>query len=256
MIVKIDHIAISTPKSKEFISLIEKLGYKVNFIENDIRNMKIKRELMKKFPEKHKLTLCSLDNSFSFEIIDYDKLNNNYSYVLPVFTGLADNLWAEENNKNDIVDLLKIKKGKLDNLDLPVYIEENKLDKVFKFHSLIIKTEDIHKSVNFWKNFGFIKSEKGRDYAKLEYSSILDSNKYKIYLILSNDVKRPHLDDAGFNCIALVSSSATDERERLIKEGIEVTNIESIKVNNRRLKIFFALGPYGELVEVISPETE
>ncbi|MGE5473220.1 MAG: VOC family protein [Ignavibacteriales bacterium] len=118
---------------------------------------------------------------------------------------------------------------------------------------LILKTKDLKKSAEFWNCFGFRTNFQDSNEIKMEFKSMFDKEIYSLKILLDSNKEQQHfLDDAGFNCVAFVSNSALKEKEKLIGKGYSITNIEDIEVNEKMLKVFFVIGPCGELVEIIS----
>ena len=59
------------------------------------------------------------------------------------------------------------------------------------------------------------------------------------------------LDDKGFNCLAFISTSLERDKQSLERDGFFTTDIESVVTNGKNLRIFFSIGPSGEIVEMI-----
>jgi len=251
MIIKIDHIAISSMDFEKHVDTLKSVGYKSVFMEKDVKNLQIKRPLLKNFHENHDLTLLTSSGNFNIELINHRHINPNYGYIIPLFEfeHLSDrsikddqDIYFENTFFRDV--------GTMDLDDLSKLNNLNGTD--FQFNKIILKTKDIQKSMEFWGCFGFRVFKADNDFAFMEFKSLVDTGKYTICLQKSDTTESEYfLDDKGFNCIAFVSNSATHEREALNKKNIRTTEIAYFSINQNNFNIFFAFGPNGELVEII-----
>ncbi len=218
MIIKIDHLALSSRDIDRDAKLLEEKGYKIIFKEKSAINLKIKENLLRRFNKFHDLCLLGSENSAPIEIIDHYHINDQQGYMLPIY----------ENTDNK--------------------------DKTLHFNTALIKTNKFNESIEFWKLFGFKEIKRENNIFTLEFKSPINRTNFSIKIKKDHHNKRPLLDDRGFNCIAFVSNSAQKEREFLVSKGIKTTPIEEPIINGKPLNIFFAIGPSGELVEVLSPK--
>ena len=117
---------------------------------------------------------------------------------------------------------------------------------------LIIKTHNFLESIKFWKCVGFQVCSQDSVDACLSFRSLLKNCEYFISLQKKADFnKKIYLDDLGFSSIALISTSINNDRDLLRKHNFDVTPIETLDLNGKKLNIFFATGPSCELVEII-----
>ena len=75
MILQISHLTISTIDFDNVIENLIKLGYKLKLIENNQKNLLIKKNLMTGFSAYHKLALLESNKNFNIEIVQYDEIN-------------------------------------------------------------------------------------------------------------------------------------------------------------------------------------
>lgn len=112
----------------------------------------------------------------------------------------------------------------------------------------IVRTKDLAASMSFWTRLGFARDGE----ASVRFSSPFNRASLSLEFELSQYARLPMLDDAGFNAVAMVSSSAPVERESLLGVAA-VTQIGSLRVGGNALDLFFARNPLGgEIVEVYS----
>jgi len=252
MIIKIDHVAVSSMSFDKHVDILKSVGYKSVFVEKDIKNLQIKCPLLKNFHETHDLALLTSIGNFNIELINHRHINANYGYINPLFEfeHISNQLikdYRETYSGDAFVREVGIK-------DLDALSKLNNLDGTdFQFNKIILKTKDIQKSIEFWECFGFKVFKADNDFAVMDFKSLFDTGKYTIYLQKSNTTENEYfLDDKGFNCIAFVSNSATHEKQILSDKGIKTTEIEKLILNGKELNIFFARGNFGEFVEIIT----
>lgn len=245
MIVQIDHIALESDDFKKSSQTLTRLGYKNKFYEENKRNLGIKRRLVKKFSSTHDLALFSKENCINIELLHHFSDNKARGYITPLFENLPDK-YIEQRRAGEHFDCATLK-----GLNVPIKIKADDNIAGFRFNKFIVETNEVGDSVNFWENFGFRKKSLYKKSVVLEFFSPYDQNIYQIFLQPGISKKKFFLDDLGFNCIAFVSSSTEKELLFLKNKGIIVTETERIIINGKMLKVFFAKGPSGELVEVI-----
>ncbi|MEK6979798.1 MAG: hypothetical protein AABW86_06245 [Candidatus Micrarchaeota archaeon] len=234
MIIQIDHIAFSSMNFAEHIRILQSLGYLLKFSSTGKKNMEIKRSLLREFGESHDLALLTHVSSIPIELLNHGHVNTSEGYIFPLFDNAPD-------------EFLK---------SIGVGAGVSSYNGSFRFNKFVVKTSDVRKSADFWKNFGFREISCGSEAALLEFRSPLSKVSCTIFLKHDTAVENQKyfLDDMGFNCIAFISNSAKKEREALIKNGIKTTEIEQFTSNNTPLNVFFAIGPAGEVVEIIEPQ--
>lgn len=231
MILDIDHIALSSNDFNSVITLFEKLNYEIAFTEKKISNLKIKQKLMKNFPPFHDLCLMTSKFNVNIELINYNKFNQVDGFIIPIF----------ETSE------LKILQSQLHFLQIPNVLKQSKNH--FVFNKFVIQSHNIEQSIFFWNELGFKNLNPERN--QFLFESIFSSKKYELFIKFTKIKKDYLLDNSGWPCIAFLTNSIVNEKDRL-SEYFETTKIESILINKKELKIFFVKGPSNELVEIIS----
>jgi hypothetical protein len=245
MILDIDHIALSSTDFDAYIGIFKKLGYKVRFEEKNVKNLKIKKKLMKNYSNFHDLCLIISKKNLNIELLNHYTKNQEQGFITPIFENLSESFY-EKSVKSDSSEINSF--GNLKVGGVPVGIKQNKNDD-FIFNKIIVNTNDMEGSKKFWKELGF-KSTKGEE-NRFSFNSILSNKKYDLYLNPTKLQHLFHLDDKGWNCIALVTNSINNEKKRMDGK-FETTEVEPIVINNNKLQIFFTRSPGGEIVEIIS----
>lgn len=113
-------------------------------------------------------------------------------------------------------------------------------------NEVAFKTSDRMASLDFWQHLGF---KPGPENNTAVFNSLF--SRLSIVFERNEDATHQHfLDDSGFNCLALFSSSVEDDRNKLC-ESCKCSEIADLRVNGRSLRIFFANNIFGgELVEI------
>lgn len=207
MIVHIDHLAFTTTDLMQDIKNLQTNGYSLRFCECAVKNIDIKKDLMRNFTQTHDLALLDHKENISIELIKYPQI------YLP-----------------------KI----------------NEVQKNYDFKKIIINAYNFSESIKFWKCLGFKECSQDTVKACLSFRSLLKNCEYFISLQKKTDFnKKIYLDDLGFSSIALISTSINNDRNLFKKQNFDVTPIEALELNGKKLNIFFAVGPSYELVEII-----
>lgn len=251
MIIEIDHIAISSNRFAEHIESMKTLGYTTSFIEMNRENLKIKTKLLHKFHANHDLALLSSMGNIGIELVNHRTIHKSDDvYIIPIFENIPHEI-IEYIQEKEIDNIGKY--GIMKTFDTPIYISNNVNNANLQFKKFVIKTKNIEKSVIFWKLLGFKIIQNTTDLILLEFKALLNQNIYHLYLQKTQDQDKTHfLDDTGFNCVAFISTSSKNEKNFLDHKGITTTNIEKFILREKTLDIFFAIGPSGEIVEIIS----
>ena len=139
-----------------------------------------------------------------------------------------------------------------DNNKLPIEITlydkcENNIPMIELYGDLIIvNSNNVKYTKELFKNLGF-KEVKG----KLYLYTLTDQKEIIIKVNEANFIYNNKLDNEGYSSLAFWVSNIIKDRDRLCKQGYTVTDIESIKVNDRTLDIFFLIGSAYEIIEFI-----
>jgi len=258
-IIGIDHICISSKNILEDSKIFEEFGYKIDFYEKKVPIENGKKGFLKNDYKTHDFALLKLHNSIAIELIDHNKNNQNTDEIFSILFN-SKNLVNKELKSHNIL-LNKLKNIFNNNLKLNV----NSICNFFEFpeienkiNSIIIKTNDIEKSKNFWCNlFGFVESKssknKIKNYQILEFTSPIKN--WSIQLILIEEKfqrKIKYLDDQGFTCISFLVTNIEDFLKKFSGFGLKTNSkpYETI-VNNKKMTLIFLRGLENEIIELI-----
>lgn len=114
-----------------------------------------------------------------------------------------------------------------------------------------VKTFSKKKSDIFYRSVGFQEINDGM----LELKPVLDAETVKI--IFEEAEKKEYLkygrylDDTGFCGMALITDNVDKERARLAGKNVAATDIMSLELHGKKMKIFFAYNDIGDICEFI-----
>ncbi|MDO8577344.1 MAG: hypothetical protein Q7R55_00555 [Candidatus Wildermuthbacteria bacterium] len=213
MILKVDHVSLSSTDFSEAERDLSRFGYQKQFEEKGMKNAEIKKPLLHSWSKEHDLALFSQKDSIAIELLNHGSIRHDVrSFFVPILTGEA-----------------------------PV------------LQGLLARAKDLAKSESFWGYFGFQCILKGDDYRILKFISPLQAASCTLYLVRSSEpAQKTKLDDAGFPSIAFISNDVGREKEVLDKKNIQTTAVEQLVVHNKTFDICFAQGSQGEIVELLS----
>ena len=221
MIIHIDHLALTTDGFNDDINILEKLGYKLRFLERNVKNLKIKKQFLRNFTNNHDIALFDSTNGLSIELINY-----------PV-RGVKKSIFYPKINDNAVAKLKDMQEG-------------------FSFSEISFKSRNFSEALKFWEKLGFQVYEQDKNIVKLKFRSLINRSDYFVCIENVKGLEgQCFLDDLGFNSIAFISTSITKDRDFLIKQNFDATPIDTLELNGKKLNIFFVMGPSLELVEII-----
>lgn len=249
MLLDIDHVAFASLSVERDIEVFYTLGYKEDFVETDIENLTIKRDFLRVFSEHHDISLLKANGSISIELTNHKNIHVCYPYIIPIFENLPHDLAEYHHDKES--DHIGIE-AKMKNFNMSVYLKHSQSTSQFKFNKLVIRTNNILRSVNFFKILGFRLVDKKDGLVMLEFKSLFSNNVYVLYLKKDDNNLIRYLDDNGPNCVALISNSIGVERENLQSAGFHTTPIQRLTLNRKLIDVFFTRGPGNEIIEIIS----
>jgi len=122
---------------------------------------------------------------------------------------------------------------------------------------IIIKSADVASSARFYEAFDFTRTESESSDLEsctetvLTLKPMFDSKVVSLRLVKSSITERTVLDANGFGSLALVVDSIDRYGAVLAEAGYSITDIQSLVVNGKTLKIAFASGKNNEIVELI-----
>jgi hypothetical protein len=252
VIVRIDHLTLSSPDVSRERRVLESLGYRERFFARGVRNLRIKEPLVTRLQETHDLLLLDAPGSVSIEVINQADGERRCSPIVPVFQNPSVPFEAVGSPKT--FGSVGVRDARFEGLDLPVYVDARADPAVgFTCATFVTRVSDLVANVRLWEALGCRHAETpSAGQAHLVLSSAIDGSTLHFYFV--NDESCPTayaLDSYGFNYWALLSTSPANDRNALARLGFTVTPLEESTINGRALSFFFATGAGIVPVEIL-----
>lgn len=116
---------------------------------------------------------------------------------------------------------------------------------------IMLHTTNIENTYDFFSNLEIYEEEEVKDGIILSFQPLLSKELLKIYIHKVEKINFPMLDYKGYGAIGIFVDKTLNYMEKFKKNGYFVTEIETLKVNRKNLKIFFVKGKQGEILEII-----
>ncbi len=213
MILGLDHVAVTSTDLEADGAKLREMGFIERFSEYGLKNSEEKRPLMRNWAKTHDIAVFDGIEGTALELTQHHRTSRECS-----------------------------NRGFVPVIDGPYVM------------GIIRAVEDVKKSEVFYSALGMT-SEPWHGHMKFRIDSPIE--KYRSSLLMGPTKNKEEcapifLDDAGFPCIALLTTDLESDARRLhIEETRFVTDDFRLTVNNKRLKICFACGPSGELIELV-----
>ena len=253
MILKIDHIGISSVTVDKSIEELEKLGYSLMFYEKRVAISREKKSVLLNDVSFHDYALLTSEIGIGIEFLDHGLTNEVDSPMSLVLTGVS----SEDYNivKEVMICGKPYKEVFLSTISCNAIILKD--DGPHSCKGICLNTENLDQSIKFWKWFGCKVTEADKRSAHLTFKEVLSRKTWSIYLVFNPDrSSMQYMDSPGVNSVAFVSSSAVKDKDTLTTLGYKTTPIYNLRVNGRLLSILFIRGPSGEIIEILNPVKE
>ncbi|GLX77639.1 hypothetical protein tinsulaeT_09790 [Thalassotalea insulae] len=116
---------------------------------------------------------------------------------------------------------------------------------------LSLFTNDIKAEVDFWVNQLGFKFDK-----TLKLVRPISNWNMELTLEYNEFLPPSYLDSKGLTCIAFLSKDVAGFREKMVRNGNQVTELFTVNINNKTLTIFIAKTPTGAYCEFIEVQDE
>lgn len=274
MIIGVDHIALSAVDIQKAVRALMDWGYKPRFIDTGSINDPVKGPYLNAREELHDIAYCQpLSSGVPVEITVHSGgfTGGNDSAYKVIFSGKDPGIDRDNISEEDIGNCAVISEAfagaarpiRLQAFDTGAYYlnegREGQDDRA-AVKGALSYGQDIEESVAFWGNFGFAKKSSAK-----ERWELLEFKNHALGWVFNLLIAKPRrkiskdsykIDNAGFNCLAFLTSNIRAQKQRLEKSGIETTDIFSFKAGGRLLRICLCRGNNGEPVELIEIDSK
>ena len=208
-----DHVAITTTDIEKDSKELERLGFKHRFTEYGLKNAKEKAPLLRHWADRHDISVFDGIEGIALELTMHHR-KADYLYNKG-FVPVSDD--------GSIVGVVRA-------------------------------VDSIEKSRTFYAALG-LRPEDKNGFLHLHVDSPVEKLKSRIIVGKTTDPRDSepmYLDDAGFPCVAFISTDLEADAKKLHGEETQyITDDFKFKVNNKKMKICFVIGPSGEIIELI-----
>jgi hypothetical protein len=263
MILGVDHIALSCINLQQSVKVLEKSGYICRFTESKLLHHPAKLFLLRNDTSTHAIAYCQPPDGVAIELIcNNTPLNGPGSLYQVVFSSAPHETEVVSDKDDFICNLLRklfnhtVQKALWHPFNIPIWHTSflSKLDSSL-ISLVVIQESDISAAERFWmKGLGAsIIRRKEVEWILLAFRSPIKTWKLDVLLVQSIcDTTIPYLDDAGFPCLALITTNLTEDVHKAVSEGaLEASEPFSFVVGGKKLMIALLRGPGNELIELI-----
>jgi hypothetical protein len=269
VILGVDHVAVSVDSLDRERRALEQLGFRSRFTDIGIPNVESKSLLLRQRNPLHDLAVFDGIEGTALELTVHRtprRVGTNMGFVplLKLQTSVLQGLEAVKEPPEDIAAAIEAAFGiqsvrlfRSPALDAPLWVVEGDAPALL---SCIRLVKDLSEGAKFFGDGLGIKpknrSTSGpRPWVRFDIGSQIQRWRSSILLCEKRDdseVARQWLDDAGYPCLALLSTDLTSDVARLKANGArdETADFELV-VNGKTFLFSIVVGPGGEIVELM-----
>ncbi|MEM5581306.1 hypothetical protein WNZ15_02515 [Roseibium sp. AS2] len=261
MIVGVDHIALACADLEVGQRALEELGLTERFADRDVRNALQKRDLLHDYGPLHDIAVYDPQSGTAIELTAHNvarkSAQNGFTPVLDV------NVEAKGEQGGGELDCVAAAYGdgyglyRFPDLDTYCYLRPG--GETSSLRAGVFTVAGFDASLGFFTAGLSGKIDRqgatsGRRWATVKLPGLMP--KWRLELLVVEDLacleRTRLLDDAGWPCLACLTTSIEADAEKLRQASADrVGEIFDLKVNGKALRILLATGPNGELVELI-----
>lgn len=269
MIVGVDHIALSCENVAQGAELLRQVGFRAKFIQERVPNPAAKRNLLRSYEPSHSIAYCQAEGSVSLELTAHSRLLGGipspYQVLLNRFPdhsvfweGELPPSW--ESAWRTSMGCIRPRSAKWTPFQAQFWCDAESDGVSLKFvRALLLPVNDLSVAERFWvQGLGCQRINRGEtktrnNWLQVGFRAPVPAWCLDIVLV-EMELARvlPLIDDAGFPCLALISSRLGRDKEVALGQGAREASDEfNLEVGGRVLNILIMRGPDNELVELI-----
>ncbi|KZM49939.1 hypothetical protein [Labrenzia sp. OB1] len=263
MIVGVDHIALTCADLETGQRALDSLGLAERFADRGVANAPQKRALLSEYGPLHDIAVYDPDNGSAIELTAHDVMHrggrNGYTPVLDVTVDAVTVEPAEDCESECLAAAFGNGFGRFALSGLDTYCYLRPVCETSCLHAGVLTVADLDASLSFFSSGLSCKIDRqgvtgGRRWAVVKPPALMP--KWRLELLLveehGNVEEHRYLDDAGWPCLACLTTSIEVDAEKLRQASArQVGEIFDLEVNGKALRILLASGPNGELLELI-----
>ncbi len=260
MILGASHITLGCDNLDAAVASLRDYGYLPEFIDRNVINNPSKQPILTAHCEVHGIGLLRSERGFPIELVSYrEKMPDGFGRYIGVFEtarpiGPADNMdfgQSFSGMPSDVVSRWAM--GAIGDLGAPAFFVRDAQANA-GLRQVVLPVSNVERARQLWCDvLGFGLVSETLESAELEFVSPVAAWRLRLVLVASPPPKmRSALDAKGMACLSLLSSNVAGDVPRLVAGGAQLlTEIFSIPVNGRKLKVAILADPDGAFVELL-----
>lgn len=120
---------------------------------------------------------------------------------------------------------------------------------------VILSRANIKAAQSFWVDgvgFKEVRRDPDDNWSLLKFTSPMPSWSHSLLLVRAGDNDENQLDDLGWTCLSMLTTNMDAARQRVLDAGGQVvTEVYEVPADGKMLKLCFARGRTGELIELL-----
>jgi len=261
MIVGVDHIALSCTDLEAGQRALGGLGLSERFADRGVHNAPQKKHLLHEYGPLHDIAVYDARSGTAIELTAHNVAKvaeqNGFTPVLDV--SVAAGCEAAGSELDCVTAAYGDGYGLFRFEDLGTYCYLRSQCEPSGLRAGVLTVTDFDASLSFFTAGLSGKLDRqdvcaGRRWAKVKLPGLMPKWRLELLIVenLSGAGRSRKLDDAGWPCLACLTTSIDADAEKLKQASADrVGEIFDLDVNGKALRILLATGPSGELVELI-----
>jgi catechol 2,3-dioxygenase-like lactoylglutathione lyase family enzyme len=265
MIMGVDHVALTCTDLDTAAQQLSESGFRVRFSQRDIPNFAGKAPLLARYQPLHSMAFCEGTSSTAIELTLHgpERPPRRASYEVLLHAEPSGS-WSECESPDGIAALWRdtlgvgaVRCGAWDGSGAQFWYEPG-AGAPAAVRALFVPVSDLDRSITFWKGALGLRSltpgeTDGRRWARGRFVSPVPAWCLDVVLAETAEAPQPQvLDAGGFPCLALLSTDARKDEEKLLAHGgTDSTGLFEVVIDGKGLQVLVLRGPDGELVELL-----
>ena len=264
MILGVDHLALACTDAKASVGILGLAGFELQFHESNLHNAPGKDAFVHRYESIHAIAFCrgqvgtGLELTSHGQLLEHTAVGNIEPFIGPVPADATMALDPMMDRADVLTTTLKI--DGLYRIFWPsfgahVWCSDHEPPGVL---AATLGVSDLAAAEKFWcGGLGAQVVGRGKGWLHVRFSAPISSWELSVVLFGSPEAAPWMLDDAGFPCVALLSTDLETDAVRLRSFGAtRSSGAYTLTVAKKDITFELFRGPGGEIVELISVGTQ
>lgn len=254
----VDHVCATVSDTEMLARNFAAAGMGIAFHERDVEVADLKAPVMGGASSIHHMLLVRPQSGMLFEAIDHcTGASDRTGPYQVLFRG------GGETGSNETTALTTAasaafetpaSSGVIPGSDIPCVLAVS-ADDAPGVAGVILSRADVDAAVSFWTDgVGFRETARDADgkWVKLTFTSPMPSWSHSMLLVQDGDNQENQLDDQGWTCLSMLTTDMDAACNKVIGAGgTVVTDVYEVPADGKMLRLCFARGRTGELIELL-----